>query len=286
MHPNIVILAGGISSRMRSPSGVDLDPRLSHEAASRPKGMIGVGAGDEPFLNYLLINVSLAGYRNVVMVVAEHDESIRAYYGDGPPRFPDLSISYAEQPIPPGRTKPLGTADALQCALHATPSWRGRNLTVCNSDNLYSVLALRLLLEIRHSNALIDYDRAALRFSEERIAQFAVIRKDERGYVRDIAEKPSSAQIARFADPLGRVGVSMNIFRFTFDQIAPVLERVPLHPERQEKELPAAVRLLIAERPQSVYAIPLSEHVIDLTDQSDIPSVQRYLREHFPPRPT
>ena len=73
--------------------------------------------------------------------------------------FRGLSISYALQPIPAGRAKPLGTADALLCALRSREDWRGRSFTVCNSDNLYSVDALRRLLDDGHRNALIDYDQ-------------------------------------------------------------------------------------------------------------------------------
>jgi hypothetical protein len=74
----------------------------------------------------------------------------------------------------------------------------------------------------------------------------------------------------------------MNIFRFSYDGILPHLESVPLHPERREKELPAAVKLVIAEHPRTVFAVPLSEHVIDLTSQSDIPAVREYLEREFP----
>jgi len=55
-----------------------------------------------------------------------------------------------------------------------------------------------------------------------------------------------------------------------------------LHPIRQEKELPAAVKMMIADHPRSVFTVPLSEHVIDLTSQSDIPAVQEYLEKEFP----
>jgi glucose-1-phosphate adenylyltransferase len=74
----------------------------------------------------------------------------------------------------------------------------------------------------------------------------------------------------------------MNIFRFSYDRILPYLESVPLHPVRHEKELPAAVKMMIAEYPRSVFALPLAEHVIDLTSQSDIPTVKEYLAKEFP----
>jgi len=280
MHPNIVILAGGISSRMKKAQEVSaqLDPVLRHDAQEKSKAMLGVGSNYRPFLDYLLYNVAAAGYRRVVLVIGEKDESIRAHY-DGAP-FRHLNLTYALQPIPNGRAKPLGTADALWQALKATPEWRGQAFTVCNSDNLYSPEALRLMLETQHANAMIDYDRAALQFAPERISAFAVLKKDSRGYLADIIEKPSSAEMHRVAVD-GRIGVSMNIFRLSYDQILPCLETVPLHPAREEKELPAAVKMLVDQNPRAVFTIPHAEHVPDLTLQSDIPLVKEYLQKTF-----
>ncbi len=74
----------------------------------------------------------------------------------------------------------------------------------------------------------------------------------------------------------------MNIFRFSYDQILSSVESVPMHPVRQEKELPEAVRLMVGRDPHAVFTIPLSEHVIDLTSQSDISSVKAQLEREFP----
>lgn len=282
-QPNLVILAGGISSRMKNAAAeAMLPPGLQHEAATKPKAMIGVGEQARPFLDYLLRNVAAAGYREVMIVIGEKDQSIRAYYDQGGARqFDRLNLGYAAQPIPPGRARPLGTADALWHGLAARPDWRGQSFTVCNSDNLYSTAALHGLLQETHANAMIDYDRAALQFSSERIAQFAVIEKDSRGFLRNIIEKPDPATLVQLADQDGRVGVSMNLFRFAYDDILPCLAAVPLHPVRQEKELPAAVKLLVERNPQAVFTIRRAEHVPDLTMPSDITAVREFLeREH------
>ena len=285
-HPNIIILAGGISSRMkaRSPSARDLDPELARQARERSKSMIGVGSKKRPFLDYLIHNVSRAGYRNVVIVVGGRDDSVRDYYekGDGTRCWTGLMLSFAVQRIPAGHSQPLGAADALLQALKATPSWQGQQFTVCNSDNLYSAQALRLLLDDDHENAMIDYDRSALKFDNERIMQFAVTEKNADGSLVDIIEKPSADQVARVVDPSGRIGVSMNIFRLSYDMILPVLEAVPLDAIRQEKDMPEAMRYLMKKHPRSVFTIPLAEHVLDLTYQADIPVVSKYLQNEFP----
>jgi NDP-sugar pyrophosphorylase family protein len=279
---NIVILAGGASSRMRNSVGPDSP--LASDIRRKAKAMLGVGEGSRPFLDYLLFNVEKASYDSVVLVVPQNDNSIRDYYEyrGGAAQFPQLSIHYVTQKVPVGRTKPLGTADALLQALQAMPQWKGHRFTVCNGDNLYSQRALELLLHDEHDNALIAYDRATLQFSEDRIAQFAVIKTDAGGYLRDIIEKPSAEELEQARSEQGRVSVSMNIWRLNYDLILPSLQAVPLHPIRQEKELPLAIKAMILRHPSSVFAVPLSEHVIDLTSQADIPAVVEYLQREFP----
>lgn len=286
MEGRLVILAGGVSSRMKKEDAPlpGVDPRLLREAADKSKSMIGVGTGGRPFMDYLLFNAREAGYRDVVIVIGETDRAIRSHYGarDRGNGFHGLSISYAVQPIPAGRVKPPGTADALLHAMLFRPEWVGSTFTVCNSDNLYSREVLVRLLECTAPCALVDYDRDALLFDRARIEQFAVLHKGRDGYITRIMEKPSAGDVDLARDPTGRIGVSMNIFRFSYDLILGPLRDVPFHPLRQEKELPAAVALLLERHPGSVLAIPAAEYVPDMTSREDIARVQEYLAGHFP----
>jgi glucose-1-phosphate adenylyltransferase len=284
MEPQLVILAGGISSRMKKAAEIVLSPALKADAETKSKSMIGVGVSGRPFLDFLLFNAREAGYRDIVIVVGEGDASIRSYYGprDRGNLFEGLSLSYAVQRIPPGRVKPAGTADALLHGLRCRPDWAGTRLTVCNSDNLYSRRALALLREAPTGCAMIDYSRDALAFPTSRIEQFAVIVSNAEHQLVDIVEKPDPGALERARDRGGRVGVSMNIWRFPYDRILPCLEETPFHPLRQEKEIPAAVLLLLRRWPGSLTTIPLEEHVPDLTDRRDILDVQQYLAREFP----
>lgn len=277
----LVILAGGLSSRMVA-TATQLgspDPETSARIAQGGKTMVGVDPAGRPLISYLTWNAASAGYHEVVLLLGVRNAGLRTYVEERTQagEFPGIHWTFATQPVPAGRTKPLGTADALEHALRAVPSWSGHAFTVCNGDNLYSPQAFRLLAECAAPHGLIDYDRAALRFSEERIRSFAVLVKDPSGYLRMLLEKPSEADLAAARDASGRVGVSMNIFRFTYDAILPVLERLPLHPVRGEKELPAAVAELLRTDPHAVRAIPLSEHVPDLTAVQDITVLRAYL---------
>jgi NDP-sugar pyrophosphorylase family protein len=285
MDPNLVILAGGISSRMRKSVAMQksIESSLIADLQKKPKSMIGVGGKGRPLMDYLLYNAREAGYRDVMIVVGENDEYIRQWYGssDRGNRFHGIDIGYAVQTIPEDRNKPLGTADALLQALGTRSDWRGKKFTVCNSDNLYSQNAFRLLRDSSYPCALIDYDLQALEFDQTRIEQFAVIQKDSEGFLTQIIEKPSPQQLIAAADSTGRIGVSMNIFRFTYDLISPVLKKVPIHPVRLEKELPQAVMMIVANDAKAMMTIPLSEHVPDLTHQKDILQVQGYLNREY-----
>ncbi|HXG01198.1 MAG TPA: sugar phosphate nucleotidyltransferase [Bacteroidota bacterium] len=283
MEPNIVILAAGASSRMKESVQAAMRSGLAVHILARPKCMLPVGEDDKPFLDYLLTNIHRAGYRDAVIVVGEKDEWTQQYYEDrrGAEQFPNLRISFVRQPIPPGRNKPLGTADALVRALQAMPHWYGQRFTVCNSDNLYSHGALQLLLHDNHLNSMIAYDRHGLDFPVERLRQFSVVMIDDDGYLTDIIEKPTDEELERAVAVPERVGVSMNLWRFSREAILPFLHDVPLHPIRQEKELPTAVRLMVSQQPKSVWAIRRSEHVPDLTSAGDIEKVKEYLRQHY-----
>jgi glucose-1-phosphate adenylyltransferase len=281
----LIILAGGISSRMKKPvsSVLNINEKLLKETETKAKSMLSVGMNDRPFMDYLLYNAVEAGFRDVLIVLNEKDDSIKSYYGleDEGNEFLNLKISYAIQKIPEGRVKPLGTADALLQGLQQKRDWAGSKFIVCNSDNLYSVVALRLLLEDEHLNSLIDYNREALEFERSRILKFAVITKNEERYLTDIIEKPNEEELEKAKDKNGVIGVSMNIFSFSYDLIYRYLERTPIHPVRNEKEIPSALTIMIKENPQSMYCYPLSEHVPDLTEKEDIPAVKKYLQEKF-----
>ena len=129
---------------------------------------------------------------------------------------------------------------------------------------------------------MVDYSRSGLHHDTERISQWAVTVKDDEGFVIDLVDRPPPGEIRRLQKTQGRVGVSMNLWKFSYNHILPFLESVPLHPVRQEKELNAAVKMMVLQRPRSLYAIPLSEHVVDLTSKADIPVVEEYVRKEFP----
>ncbi len=282
MDDNLIILAAGASSRMKQQmsTNTSLTNKELQQANKRSKALISIDASGRPLLDYVLYNAKKAGYKNIYIVTQKENELFKSMYHDND-RFLGMTIRFAIQYIPKNREKPFGTADALYQTLEQYPELKNSYFTVCNSDNLYSVKAFQLLRENKTSpNALISYDRDALLFSEERISKFALMLFNKGKYLNDIIEKPPLEQIHYFKDSTGKLRVSMNIFKFDGSMFFKYLKNCPVHPERNEKELPTALMNMIKEHPTSTIGIPISEHVPDLTSKEDILILKEYIKNY------
>jgi len=284
MNKNIIILAGGASSRMKNSM---ISKNLSEEelknANTRSKALLEFGNAKRPILDFLLQNAEKAGYKKVFIVIGEQGALFKQYYGKQlkDNSFRGLSISYAIQYIPVGRDKPMGTADALFQALEQYPILKTASFTVCNSDNLYSVKALQALLVCKDSNAFISYNRDALLFPMEKIERFALISVDENFRLETIIEKPSKDQMINYKDDKGTLRVSMNVFKFTGTEIYSFLKNCPIDIKRDEKELPTAILNMINESKSYLRGISFAEHVPDLTSKEDIVIMRKYIATHY-----
>ena len=281
----LLILAGGASSRMKKNTEnlAGVDSHLVDQANSLTKGMIGVGQGGKSLIDYLLFNAHLAGFTNVLLVLHPEDTVTQEYYEHlyKTNRAWNMTFQFARQFIAADRHKPAGTADALYQALYQNPDWQKGRFVVCNSDNLYSSTALNLLWDCIYPNALISYERDAMKFPQERINAFAIIKEDANSFLEEIIEKPTDDDTNVILRSQGRLGVSMNLFVMDAETMFPILEATPFHPVRNEKELPTAVSMYGQKFGRGFFTIPLSEHVPDLTSKTDLKVVQDYLSEHY-----
>lgn len=285
MHDNLIILAGGASSRMKKQVTVNnLSTEEIAQANERSKGLIGVGPNGRPLLDYLLLNAKKAGYKNIYIIIGEQGDLFKEFYGieNSNNDYNGLTISFATQYIPEGRIKPFGTADALFQAVEQYPELNAQEYTVCNSDNLYSTEALYALRETTSPNAFISYNRDALEFPLERISRFAIAKLSENNQLLAILEKPTADVLENYKDTEGKLRVSMNAFKFNGTLLYPYLKNCPVHPERDEKELPTVLLNALKEHPDITLGIPFSEHVPDLTAKEDIAEVKVYLKKHYP----
>jgi glucose-1-phosphate adenylyltransferase len=281
MTKNLIILAGGASSRMKNSEGSQLSKEAVQQANNRSKALILVN--DRPMLDYVLYNAQKAGLEQIYIVISPKGDLFKSYYGELTQgnAFHGLTISYATQHIPEDRIKPLGTADAVYQTLTQYPELQDQEFIVCNCDNLYSSNAFKALRETSAANAFINYDREALQYPMERIARFALTKVNSQNYLEDIIEKPDKEQTETYRAEDGTFRVSMNIFKFNGSPFFPFLKNCPLHPVRKEKELPTALLNMIQGSEQSLLAIPFSEHVPDLTSKDDIFAMNAYLTTHF-----
>jgi glucose-1-phosphate adenylyltransferase len=275
----LLILAGGMSSRMKKNLewNTNLDSKLIEQANTLPKSMIGLGKDGRPFLDYVLYNASVAGVKEVVLLLNPKDIVSQPHYEQlmQEDKSWGLQIGFARQHIPADRTKPLGTTDAIEQALNQFPAWKNSRFIVCNGDNLYPVKAFELLLDEEYPNAMLDWDTDG--YDEARVRNCAIIKKDAAGYLIDLLEKPNDEEWAEITQTMPRIGISWNIFAFTSADLIPFLEKTPLHPVRNEKEIPVTVRMWANENSKGIYTIQIADVLPDLTSKSDIAEVQALL---------
>ena len=275
MTENIIILAGGASSRMKKSTDPTRSPEKIAQANQLSKGLIELGG--KPFMSYLLDNILKAGFRNVYIITGENSKMFREAFENNPD-FDRLKIRFATQYIPEGREKPYGTADALYQCLEQYPNLKEDTFCVCNSDNLYSLNALKQLKNAPERQAILAYDIDHLEYPKERISRFAVMRFNENYHLLAIVEKPETDKIDSYTDAFQKIRVSMNIFLFDGKSFCKYLQDCPPHPERDEKELPTALMNMVHDK-ILVQGIPIAEHVPDLTSKSDISELEKLFND-------
>ena len=274
MDKKLIIMAGGASSRMKgSIETSELTPETKKIASSAHKSLIPLGSKQKPLLFHLIQNAVNAGFREVYLITSPENEAFRECVGLAAKNnhFAGALVHYAIQYLHKGRNKPLGTADAVQQAMEQHPELKNESFTICNGDNLYSVHAFALLLAPRDTHhALISYNRSSLNYSSARMSSFAIIDISEEGLLENIIEKPDPETLKNYEDTSDYIGVSINIFSFKGALLFPYLKNCPIHLERNEKELPEAVRMMIKESKNRTRCFKVSEHLPDLTSAEDL----------------
>ena len=274
MTKTIVILAAGMSSRMKKSIDSDIDDSKADEANKKSKSLITFG--DKPFIYFLLKNIVEAGFENVIMVVGKDFDDFKKQL-DNLNFNNKLKIDYAIQNIPKDRVKPFGTADAVFQTMDQIEILKNSSFCVCNSDNLYSTNSLRTIRENAYENAVLAYDRDSLNFPKERVSSFSILMTDDNFNLLNFIEKPTQEQVDQNLDSNGKIRVSMNIFKFNGLQAFDFIKNCPINPIRNEKELPSAIVNMINENDLYMKGIPIAEHVPDLTSKADINIIQKLI---------
>ena len=71
MTETIMILAAGMSSRMKKSDSDELNKSKIEEANKKSKSLISFGKEGKPFIYFLLDNIIKAGYKNLILVVGK-----------------------------------------------------------------------------------------------------------------------------------------------------------------------------------------------------------------------
>ena len=274
MKNSLVIMVGGASSRMkRSLEHSLLDEDIKKVAEKHHKSLIPLGEEGRPLLFYLVQNAAKAGITTIYLITGSDNQIFKDFI-DSLRRnsdFEGLDIKIAIQNLWPGKTKPLGTADALLQCLEQYNELLQEQFTVCNGDNLYEVQDFKVLSNPRKiSNALIAYKGSALGYGLEKYLKFALLDFNEEHFLTGIIEKPTIEEVDAYKEKHETHWVSMNIFNLNGAFIYPFLKECKIHPVRGEKELPEAVRNAIEKWPNSFLCIPRSSKIPDLTSAEDI----------------
>ena len=274
MTKSIVVLAAGMSSRMKKSADSEIDTKKADEANKKSKSLIIFG--NKPFIYFLLKNISNAGFETVIMVVGNDHDDFKSQI-DLLDITSKLEIKYATQKIPRDRVKPFGTADAVFQTMEQIPELQNESFCVCNSDNLYSSSSFKLIRENSFENAVLAYDRDSLEFPKERVSSFSILMMDNDFNLVNFIEKPTPEQVSENLDENGKIRVSMNIFKFNGNHAFDFIKNCPINPIRIEKELPSAIVNMISDNSFYMKGIPIAEHVPDLTSKADINIIEKLI---------
>ena len=202
----IVIMSAGVSSRMRSSSTPNnISQELINQSNHRVKGFIQAGDGNEPIIFYIIKNSIKAGIKDFYIILSNNSDQFQEYLKELEIEL-SIQIKFGFQDFY-GKSKPMGTADALFQLMNQHMELKTKRFIVCNSDNLYSTRAIKLLLNETNYNSMIAYNYNCLKFPEERLSSFSILKIKE-NFLEMIIEKPDMDIIKSYSKRY----VSMNIF--------------------------------------------------------------------------
>ena len=267
----MIIMAAGVSSRMRDSSvPKEISQNLINQSNHRVKGFIQAGEGNEPIIFYIIKNCISAGVKNFYIILSDNSDEFQDYLKKLEIKL-SIQIKFGFQDFY-GKLKPMGTADAIFQIMNQYKELRNKRFLVCNSDNLYSSRAIKLLLAENNYNSMIAYDFDCLKFSLERLESLSIL-KIKGKFLDRIIEKPDMKIIKNYSKKF----ISMNIFSLKGKLVYQYLKDCPITIKRGEKEIATALQNMILDNKKSMIVFHLCEHVPDLTYKEDIDKISKFL---------
>jgi hypothetical protein len=287
----LVVMAAGIGSRYGGLK--QIDP---------------VGPGGEIVIDYSIHDALKAGFDKVVFIIRRdfHEAFLEKIGRTAESRvetayvFQEIDDLPPGFPVPPGRKKPWGTAQALLGCRNAV----GTPFAAINADDFYGRTAFAALAShlksVRESPGLLDFSMIGYvlenTLSEHGHVARGVCEITADRYLKDIHER---VKIRRFPEgvkytdndrdwipiPSGSY-VSMNMWGFTPGLFAEIESRFPAFLEansgrilQAEFLIPEVVGDLVRENKARVKVLPTGEKWFGVTYPEDKPKVQAAVRE-------
>jgi len=269
----LIIMAAGVSSRMKTSNvSTDLSEDQVYQSNSRAKGFIEINEKNETLIYHIIKNSITAEIQDFYIILSEDSIEFQNYLKKIEKKL-SIKIRFAFQDYY-GNPKPMGTADAIYQAMNQFPILKSSRFLVCNSDNIYSVKAIKTLKSELTHNSMIAYNSECLEFSEEKISSFSILEIKNK-FLYKIIEKPTINHIRNITE---EKFISMNIFSFFGDQVYDYLSNCEISQDRGEKEIATAIQNMINDRNESIKVFKICEHVPDLTYKNDIELINNFLK--------
>ena len=289
--PTLVVLAAGIGSRYGGLK--QIDP---------------IGPHGEIIIDYSVYDALRAGFGKVVFVIKEEiEQAFRDRVGRTIEKqcettyvFQKLEDMPEGSEVPPGRTKPWGTAHATLSCRNAVDA----PFAVINGDDFYGRSAYRALGDylrsVQDRGGVYDFCMIGYllenTLTEHGHVARGVCAVNDDGYLVEIHER---TRIEKFGEavkytedgehwveiPKGSA-VSMNMWGLTPSLFSELEMRFPhflqenrARPQKAEYLLPEVVGDLIREKRATVKVLPANERWFGVTYQQDKPRVQQAIRD-------
>ncbi len=290
MEPVLVIMAAGMGSRFGG---------LKQMTAADDAGHV--------ILDFSAFDAIRAGFRTIVCVIKkEHEADFRARVGDRIGRHCELRYAFqslddlpAGYAVPPGRTKPWGTAHAVRAARHVIDG----PFAVINADDFYGRGAFEALYGFlsapgdERTHALVAY-KLRNTLTENGTVARGVCTADSDGHlltvterlaIRGPADAPAYSEDGGASwialDPDAPVSLNTWGFRRSFldrieERLAAFLENdMPRDPEKAEFFLPGVVNDCLTAGTDRAVLLHTDEVWHGITYRDDLPALTQALTD-------
>jgi len=244
------------------------------------KQMEPVGPGGEILMDYSVYDAKQAGFDKTVFIIRrEFEREFRRIVGRRMENMMDVGYAFQDMDnMPPGRTKPWGTAYAVLCAEGQVDT----PFCVINADDFYGRSAFEVMRG--HLQASDDYAMVGYLLENTLTENGTVARgicEVEDGYLKGVTEHLSIPFRNEF--PKGTIA-SMNMFGFKPTLFSYLHEgfaafmRAHGHEEKSEYLIPRVVDELIKSGRERMRVLDTDAKWYGVTYRDDLPGVMAAIR--------